>query len=310
LLLMVLTCGLRGQGRVVAEFPLYSTNLAESRMVRVYLPPSYETAPRHRYPVLYLHDGQNTFTTVGTNVAFGWGNWGLDATVTRLIAARKMSAIIMVAIDCGAQRYLDYRGPAYPYTETAIKAMTRPPPSPGDDTRFHQYARFLIAELKPKIDGQYRTLRGAAHTATMGSSLGGICSLALAWDHPKIFGKAASLSGSFQIEQKHFLVGILRPYSGPPKPIRLYLDSGATDFTGGDDGRQDTATVASELLRIGWRKGVNLEHFVDSIPLTAAELKQTDLRPDKWAEAQTSQHNEFYWRQRAWRPLTFLFPAP
>jgi hypothetical protein len=49
-------------------------------------------------------------------------------------------------------------------------------------------------------------------------------------------------------------------------------------------------------------------HFLDAKPLTPSELEHTDLRRDKWKEAQTSQHNEFYWRLRVWRALAFLFP--
>ena len=78
------------------------------------------------------------------------------------------------------------------------------------------------------------------------------------------------------------------------------------DFTGGDDGQELTAAVVEEFKRIGW--GKELMHYKDAKPLTLAELEKIGLRRDKWAEAQTSQHNEFYWRLRVWRALTFLFP--
>ena len=133
-------------------------------------------------------------------------------------------------------------------------------------------------------------------------------SLALAWEHPDIFGEAASLSGSFQIERQYFLKNHLRAWRGQPKQFRVYLDSGVVDFAGSDDGRKDTAAVVAELRRIGWKDGVNLLYYLDAKPLTEAELAGTGLRRDKWPEAQTSQHNEFYWRLRAWRPLVFLFP--
>jgi S-formylglutathione hydrolase FrmB len=136
--------------------------------------------------------------------------------------------------------------------------------------------------------------------------MGGIGSLALAWYYPDAFGSAASLSGAFQIEHTNFLRLVLDAYHGSPKPIRIYLDSGVTDFMGGDDGCSLTREVAEQLRRIGG--GTNLECFVDARPQTAGELEKSGLRRDKWAEAQKSQHNEFYWRQRAWRPLTFLFP--
>ena len=88
----------------------------------------------------------------------------------------------------------------------------------------------------------------------------------------------------------------------------MYLDSGVTDFTGDDDGRRNTAEVANELKRLGWKEGKDLRHFVDEHPRTEPELAEAGLRRDKWEEAKRSQHNEFYWRQRAWRALTFLFP--
>lgn len=296
------------QGRVVFEGPVFSTSLETNRTARIYLPPSYDREANLRFPVLYVHDGQNAFTTVGTNVAFGWGNWELDKTVTELSTAGKIQEIIMVAVDCTAERYLDYRGPAYRYTEAELKALKRPPPSPGDNTRYETYTRFLIEELKPKIDREYRTLADPAHTGVMGSSMAGICSLALAWERPDVFGKAASLSGAFQVERTNFLATVLRPYRGKPKPFRIYLDSGTCDFSGGDDGRSHTDAVAAELRRIGWREGNDLLHYVDLKPLTEAELEKTGLHRDKWKEAQTSQHNEFYWRLRVWRAMMFLFP--
>lgn len=296
------------QGRVAFEGPVFSKHFGTNRTARLYLPPSYERDGNRRFPVLYLHDGQNTFTTVGTNVAFGWGNWELDKTVTELSSAGKIREVIMVAVDCSAERYLDYRGPAYRYSEAELKELKRPPPATGDDTRYEQYTRFLIEELKPKIDRDYRTLADAAHTGVMGSSMGGICSLTLAWEHPEVFGQAASLSGAFQVERTNFLANVLRPYREKPKPFRIYLDSGTCDFSGGDDGRSHTDAVAAELRRIGWREGKDLVHFADLKPLSEAELEKTDLRRDKWKEAQTSQHNEFYWRRRVWRALVFLFP--
>jgi hypothetical protein len=76
----------------------------------------------------------------------------------------------------------------------------------------------------------------------------------------------------------------------------------------GDDGRATTDAVVAELHRIGWREGVDLRHFIDEQPMGELALEQARLRRDKWAEARKSQHNEFYWRQRVWRALVFLFP--
>src|SRR5258707_421128 len=68
--------------------------LGTGRTIQIYLPPSYYKDAGRRYPVLYLHDGQNQFSTAGTNVAFGWGNWELDKTADSLSLAGKMQEVI------------------------------------------------------------------------------------------------------------------------------------------------------------------------------------------------------------------------
>jgi len=298
----------RGQGRLLPPVQVASHALEMSRTVRVYLPPSYDRERSRRFPVLYLHDGQNVFSTAGSNACFGWGGWNLDRTVDQLTAAGQMREIILVAVDNIRSRYEEYRGPAWSDGERGGSEVPHREPPASDDRAFRNYAAFLIRELKPQIDRTYRTLPGAKHTGVLGASLGGICSLALAWDYPAVFGLAASLSGSFQIEQTNFLSNVVRGYQGKPKRLRIYLDSGTLDFTGDDDGHRTTAAVADELRRIGWKDGVDLMHFVDEHPLSEAGLAQAGLRRDKWEEARISQHNEFYWRQRAWRALTFMYP--
>jgi enterochelin esterase-like enzyme len=174
-------------------------------------------------------------------------------------------------------------------------------------TPFENYAEFLTEELKPRIDAKYRTKPEATNTGVMGSSLGGICSVALAWEHPEVFGKAACLSGAFEVDQTNFLKHALGDYRGKPKAFRLYLDSGTVDYDGGDDNNRLTREVYGQLRRIGW-KGRDVERFTDSHVLTVREFGKSGVRHDKWTETQTSQHNELYWRLRAWRALTFLFP--
>ena len=264
-------------------------------MVHARLPPSYNKEPDRRYPVLYLHDGQNVFASASDDVAFGWGGWELDRTAFLLARAGRMQEVILVAIDNSPSRLEEYSG------------RHRAGGSETVSTRFENYEAFLIAELKPFIDHRYRTQPGASHTSVMGASLGGVCSMALAWDHPQLFGGAASLSGAFAPLFSDFLNCALKSYHGIPKPFRAYLDSGVVDAGGGDDGCSFTGQVASELRRIGW-KAKDLRWFVDDRPLGRAELEGSGLPLSKRAEAEVSQHNEFYWRRRAGRALAFLFP--
>lgn len=304
LTLALLSFSAQSQERYIVEkFP--SQNLGE-RTVRIYLPASYETNTSGHYPVLYLHDGQNVFSFAGTNVAFGWGSWELDRTADRLTAERKMQEIIMVAVDNSPARIPEYRGTHHSGT--------------NELTAYEKYEAFLIHELKPAIDSRYRTRSKAVDTAVMGSSMGGLCSIVMAWEHPEVFGGAASLSGAFMMNT-NFLNSALRTYRGPRKDLRLYLDCGSVDFMGGDDGRAMTTQVAAELRRIGYQdclpdslgkssiqRGPAVMLFIDEKPLSPDELEKTGLRRDKWKEAGTSQHNEFYWRLRVWRALEFLFP--
>jgi predicted alpha/beta superfamily hydrolase len=285
-----------------------SSILGEKRMVRVYTPPSYETKTDKHYPVLYVHDGQNVFSTVGSFVAFGWGSWNLDGTADKLIEQQKMREIIIVTIDCGMNRYTEYRGPAYPYSEEEIASMTHKPSAPGDNTAYENYKKFIIEELKPHIDKTYRTLSDRRHTGLLGSSMGGLCSLVMAWERPDIFGKTACMSGSFQVEEEYFLTEVIKRYRSKPKPIQIYLDSGTVSRIGKDDGYERTEEVAKELRRIGWFYRLNLLHYVDEKPMTMEELNRFDLKPHKKSEALINMHNEFYWRNRVWRPLVFLFP--
>lgn len=283
------------QGGTLLDTNLPSKFFARERGIHIYLPPAYAAEPQRRYPVLYLQDGQNVFSSAGPNAAFGWGSWDLDKTADALIRAGRMPPIIMVAVDNSARRMTEYNG-----------AHHRPGAT-NAPTAFDHYEAFFLTELKPWVDAHFRTRPDAAHTAVLGSSLGGLCSVALAWDHPEIFGGAASLSGAFQVDHTNFLRRALGDYHGPPKSFRLYLDSGVKSFDGHDDNHALTEQVAAQFRRLGWT-GKNLEVFTAAHLLTPAELAKTGLRRDKWAEAQTSQHNEFYWRLRAGRALVFLFP--
>src|ERR1017187_1759497 len=184
LLLLAVVQLSRAEERFITQ-EVTSRFLTAPRTVRIYLPPSYRLELNRRYPALYLHDGQNVLSSAGTNICFGWGSWDLDKTVDELCQARKMQEIILVAVDNTKARYAEYCG-RHHSAET------------NGNTEFENYTAFLIRELKPKIDSSYRTRPEPANTGIMGSSLGGICSIVLAWEHPDVFGRGASLSGAFQ----------------------------------------------------------------------------------------------------------------
>lgn len=293
--LLVTSLTAMAESILLPERLFFSQTLNAERRVRVALPASYSQGGGLRYPVLYLHDGQNVFSSAGPDASFGWGSWQADRTAAASAAAGRAREVILVAIDNTPQRYLEYRGPSLSGATSADQPHLR-------------YARFLIQDLKPAIDREFRTLPDPQHTAVLGSSMGGLCSLVLAWNHPEVFGSAASLSGAFQVERTQFLSRVLGPYRGSRKPVRLYLDSGVVDYTGGDDGAALTRRVVERLRAIGWRTEQDLKHVVDAQPRSPEQSAAAGLPDSKWKEAQTSQHNEFYWRLRFGQALEFIFP--
>lgn len=105
----------------------------------------------------------------------------------------------MVAVDNSAARYEEYCGRL-----NRAHSVESTNASTNANTAFENYTAFLITELKPRIDREYRTKPDSANTGVMGSSMGGICSLVLAWEHLEVFGRGASLSGAFMVEGYEF----------------------------------------------------------------------------------------------------------
>jgi predicted alpha/beta superfamily hydrolase len=165
-----------GEGRVHDGFR--SELLGNRRTVWVCLPPGY-SAERRRYPVLYMHDGQNVFHP---HLAVFGVAWDADATASRLMAADRIEPLILVGIANTPARLDEYAV----YRDSREKAGGR-----GD-----LYARFVFDELKPFIDREYRTQPGREHTGVAGSSLGGLVSLTMARQFSDRFKLCGVLSPS------------------------------------------------------------------------------------------------------------------
>jgi predicted alpha/beta superfamily hydrolase len=248
----------RSPSRVVRVSSWYSQTLGNARDVFVYLPRDYDGSTR-RYPVIYAHDGQNLF---GPDALFG--GWRLELALDRGIASGAIEDVIVV-------------GPAN--TNARMSEYMPPQEQGGAGDR---YAEFLVRELKPWVDRTFRTRPEAAQTATMGSSLGGLISFYLGWERSDVFGRAASLSGSFWLD------GHLKAIEGEARPAgltRLWLDSGTAGSSA--DSCEDTLRARDLLLGQGAVLGRDVQHRVDS----------------------GAGHNEAAWRGRVGDVLAWLFPA-
>ncbi|MBC6989100.1 alpha/beta hydrolase-fold protein [Hymenobacter sp. BT491] len=152
--------------------------LNRTRRIWIYLPNDY-TAGTRRYPVLYVHDGQNVFDDF---TSFS-GEWGIDETLRQLQQTGQDQGTIVVAVDNGGSSRLDelspWRNPQYGGGE-------------GD-----RYVDFMAHTLKPYIDAHYRTLSGREFTGIAGSSMGGLISLYAALKYPAVYSKAGIFSPAF-----------------------------------------------------------------------------------------------------------------
>ena len=126
---------LTGEFRVHRNF--HSRYLKSDRDVLVYLPPAYEVDRRRRYPVLYLHDGQNLFD--GATSFIRGAEWQVDETAQRLIGAGEVEPLIVVGVYNAGDRRIDE------YTPARDDKHARG----GEADR---YGRLLVEDLKPFIE--------------------------------------------------------------------------------------------------------------------------------------------------------------
>jgi predicted alpha/beta superfamily hydrolase len=217
-----------------------STILGNTRDVIIYLPPDYESSTA-RYPVLYMHDGQNLMDPRTT--AFGNPDWGVDETAQRLIRNGQMQPIIVVGV------YNTGSGRIDEYTQVAS--------SPYGGGKADDYGRFLVEELKPQIDAAYRTRTDAASTGLAGSSLGGLVSMYLGLTRSSTFTRLGVISPSIWWAGKDI---VTRTQALPQKlPLRIWEDMGTDE--GAEETVEDARLLRDALVAKGWVLDADLKYL-------------------------------------------------
>jgi predicted alpha/beta superfamily hydrolase len=250
--------------------------LTAKRDVIVYLPEAYLNEPDRRFPVFYMHDGQNLID--GRTSYLADRTWRVDSTTNELTADGQIEPIILVGIaNTGVRRMAEY-------------TPTRDPRKGGGDGPL--YGKLLVEELKPLIDTTFRTLPDAANTALGGSSLGGLITLDIALTYPEVFGKAAVMSPSVWWNQRSILdrVGT----ASPNPPLRIWLDMGTAE---GLRHVRDTDLLHRRLIQRGWRDRTHPRPKRDGVDL-------------HYLRVPGGLHNEDAWADRFDQVLRFLFPRP
>jgi len=155
---------------------LFIETTKNQRRIRVLLPKNYHDSTQ-KYPVLYMHDGQNLFDD---KTSYDNQSWGISESITNLVEKKIINDLIVVGIDNSDQRLLEY---------SPWKASPEVTKMSGFDTGGlgDIYAEFVVKTLKPFIDANYRTLNSYENTMIAGSSMGAYISAYIAVKYPNIF---------------------------------------------------------------------------------------------------------------------------
>ena len=175
----------------IIDTAFFIPQLNRTRRVWIYLSPTYNSSSK-KYPVLYMHDGQNVFDDV---TSFS-GEWGVDEALDTL--GLKTKECIVVGIDNGGDKRLNEYCP-YEFNLRGIAVNNKSNVGEGG-----KYVDFIVKTLKPFIDKKYRTLKDSKNTFTAGSSMGGLISMYAVLKYPKVFGGAGVFSPAFWVGPRIF----------------------------------------------------------------------------------------------------------
>ncbi|GLR16789.1 hypothetical protein GCM10007940_14040 [Portibacter lacus] len=176
--------------------------LDRSRKVRLYLPMDYDVSTKN-YPVLYMHDGQNLFDDVTSYV----GEWGVDEILNKM----KLD-LIVVGIDNGQGDRMHEMGP-WDHEKYGVSEA-------------REYLSFILNQVKPYIDQNYRTKGDRENTAMMGSSMGGLVSHYAQYSFPDVIGKVGIFSPSYWYADEIYTLTEEKPVL---KDTKLYIIVGSKE---------------------------------------------------------------------------------
>ncbi|WP_296818580.1 alpha/beta hydrolase-fold protein [Brevundimonas sp.] len=287
-----LTAAVVAGGTVIDWMGVESAHV-QPRNVTVWLPPGYGVGDA-RHPVLYMHDGQNLFDP--SRAPFG--EWGVDEHLVRLIDKGEVRAPIVVGVWNTPLRRQEYVPAdlirALPAaTRSELRALY------GGEPLSDGYLRFLVEELKPRVDASFLTLPGRDDTVISGSSMGGLISLYAMMKHPEVFSAAACLSTHW--------------------PLRIE----GLDASGLEAFRETLVETWTRVVREGLPAGSDHRLYFDRGDETLDQfyaffqdridstVRQAGWGPERFTSLvfPGAEHNEGAWNQRLDVPLIFLLGA-
>lgn len=201
------------------------------RDVWVWTPPAYHTDPQARFPVIYMHDGQNLFDA---EKSYTHVTWGVAESITKLSGWGFIRPAIVVGIDNTENRvgdYMPYRPFQTPQGQDVIEPLAEEMREKFNmfDMVADQYLKLIVDVIKPRVDHDFRTLPDFNHTFVIGSSMGGLISLYALVEYPAIFSGAGCFSTHWPVVDK-VILPYLQSYLPEAGQHKLYFDHGSEDL--------------------------------------------------------------------------------
>ncbi|MBZ4663757.1 MAG: carbohydrate esterase [Caloramator sp.] len=208
---------------------IYMKELDRKRNIRIYLPIDYYENENKRYPVIYMHDGQNLFDH---HLSYSGHSWEIKETLDRMQENGEIEGFIVVGIDNnqeGFKRLDEYS----PWKNEEIESLLERGIKDGAGGEGKEYAEFIVNTLKPYIDENFRTLRDRENTIVAGSSMGGFISLYIGFKYQDVFSKIGAFSTAAWFKEGE-LLEFLRE-EGQREEMKVYLDIGTEETSNDDD---------------------------------------------------------------------------
>ena len=206
------------------------------RRAYIWLPEDYEESPDKRYPVMYMFDGHNVFFDEDATFGKSWG-------MARFMQENPKDLII-VAVECnheGNRRLVEYAPMTYTNSEHGhIKG------------KGGVMMNWMVKELKPFIDVNYRTLPDRKNTIIAGSSMGGLIALYGVTVYNHVFQRGACLSPSLWVSPGKVLEFVARAHIR--RDTQVYMDYGELEMFNHAATQESMISTAHLLLT----KRVNL----------------------------------------------------
>ncbi len=189
-------------GKVQINFHRATALSGQTREVWVYTPPGYEQDTTKKYPVLYLLHGSN-------DTPAGWTQAGrANFTMDNLLAAKAAQEMIMVTPFGHA---------------TPIEAR--------DLRNSELFEAYLLKDVVPMIEREYRVAPGRENRAIAGFSMGGGHALQIGLTHLDLFSAVLGLSPGVPRDFDKQFSGVLsNPDDTNQKLYLFWIACGKDDF--------------------------------------------------------------------------------